>query len=294
MMAQRQTPAGVAADPQRRRWLGLGLGVAALAASPWFARAQTPVPQRVVTLGGSITEIAYALGQGTRLVAVDSSSLYPPEADGLPRIGYYRAAPLEGILSLGPDLVLASEQAGPADVLQRLQALGVRLERVSDAPELGSLFRRIEQVAQALGAQQQGLALAQRVRAELDRAQAQPAPALRAMVLVNRTGALMAAGEATAAGATLALAGLRNVMSGQRGYKPVSPEGMAALQPELIVVTSASAEASGGIGAIRRRAGVALTPAARSDRIVAVDDLLILGLGPRVAEAVAILKQAAG
>ena len=67
-------------------------------------------PERVVTLGGSVTEIVYGLGQGARLVGDDQSSLYPPEARRLPSVGYYRAVPVEGVLSLKPDLVLASSR----------------------------------------------------------------------------------------------------------------------------------------------------------------------------------------
>ena len=64
----------------------------------------------MVTLGGSVTEIVYGLGQGARLVGDDQSSLYPPEARRLPSVGYYRAVPVEGVLSLKPDLVLASSR----------------------------------------------------------------------------------------------------------------------------------------------------------------------------------------
>ncbi|MFJ0631528.1 ABC transporter substrate-binding protein, partial [Bordetella bronchiseptica] len=87
------------------------------------AAAQGAPARRVVTLGGTVTEIVYALGQGGRLVGDDLSSLYPQAATQLPRIGYYRAVPVEGVLALEPDLVLASEQAGPPDAIERLKAV---------------------------------------------------------------------------------------------------------------------------------------------------------------------------
>src|SRR5699024_10788320 len=82
------------------------------------------LPQRVVSLGGSVTEIVYALDQEHALVGSDLSSIYPEQATELPRVGYYRSLPLEGLVSLQPDLILASEQAGPREVLARVEQLG--------------------------------------------------------------------------------------------------------------------------------------------------------------------------
>ena len=52
-----------------------------------LSRAMAQPPARVVAVGGSVTEVIYALGQGERLIAVDLSSVYPPEAKALPKVG---------------------------------------------------------------------------------------------------------------------------------------------------------------------------------------------------------------
>lgn len=248
--------------------------------------------RRVVTLGGSVTEIVYALGEGQRVVADDESSLYPEAATRLPRVGYYRSVPLEGVVAMNPDLVLASENAGPPATLQRLGELGITTIMVSDQPSIESLYRRIEQIAGQLGVVPKGQSLARRIRNEVAAAIAQPSQPGRALVLVNRTGSFMAAGADTAADTVLKLAGLENVLSGQRGYKPVSAEALAVLAPDLIIVTAASVQASGGLASLRQRAGIASTPAAAKHRIKVMDDLLILGIGPRVAQALQQLKHA--
>jgi len=252
-----------------------------------------PAPERVVTLGGSVTEIVYALDRGALLVATDESSLYPEAATRLPRVGYYRNVPLEGVVSMQPDLVLASSNTGPPHALERIAGLGITVEKVSDDPNIESLYRRIGQVAEALGAQAEGRALAARIRADVARAQQGGTPALRTVVLINRTGTFMAAGRHTAADAVLGLAGLPNALADQQGYKPLSTEGLAALRPELIIITAASAQASGGLQAFSRQAGVSSTPAGRQGRVFGMDDALILGIGPRVAQAITQLKQAA-
>jgi len=80
---------------------------------------------RIVTLGGNVTEIVYALGMEDSLIGTDISSRYPDRAAQLPSVGYYRQLPVEGILRLRPEIILASEHAGPEHVLTQLQASGV-------------------------------------------------------------------------------------------------------------------------------------------------------------------------
>ena len=87
----------------------------------------------------------------------------------------------------------------------------------------------------------------------------------------------------------MALAGLVNVMQGQQGYKPLSAEAVGALAPDVLIVTSMSVEASGGLDALLP--GLASTEAAAKRRVVVMDDLLLLGLGPRLPQALTQLKQ---
>jgi iron complex transport system substrate-binding protein len=263
-----------------------------LSAAAWAA--QGAAPERVVTLGGSVTEIAFALDRGDRIVADDLSSLYPEAATRLPRVGYYRATPVEGVVAMRPDMVLASEQAGPPQAIQKLAELGVNLQVVSDQPTIDSLFRRIEQVAGALDARSAGAQLSASLRRDLDRIQAQPRSGRPTLLMVNRTGASQGAGSGTAADEVLRLAGLTNVLAGQQGYKPLSPEALTALAPELIVITTSSLDALGGMDKLLQVPGVIGTPAARAARIVVMDDLLVLGLGPRLPQALRQLQDAAG
>jgi len=256
----------------------------------WAAQA---APDRVVSLGGSVTEIVYALGQGGLLVADDDSSLYPQAATELPSVGYYRAVPVEGVVSQSPDLVLASENAGPPHAIKRLKGLGLQVKTITDAPTLDSLYQRVVQVADELQVPDAGRQLAEKIRAEVAAAQALSSTPLRALVLVNRTGPLLGAGGNTTAGAILQLAGLKNALQAQEGYRPISAEGLAVLAPEMIIITQASLRAGGGMAQFLSRAGVSATPAAKNNRVIAMDDLLIQGMGPRVGLAIRQLKEAA-
>lgn len=249
--------------------------------------------ERVITLGGSVTEIVYELGLGERLIADDLSSLYPEAATRLPRVGYYRAVPVEGVVAMHPDLILASENAGPAQALESISKLGVEVVKVSDRASLESLYERVRQIARVLSVEDKGDALIEQIHASVARAQARPGKNLKAALIINRTGTLQAAGSHTAASTLMSLAGLSNVLEpAQQGYKAVSAESLVNFGPELIIVTEGSVQASGGLEKFLRHPAIATTPAAINKRIVVMDDLLALGLGPRVAQAIEQLKLA--
>lgn len=253
-------------------------------------------PQRIVAIGGSITETVYALGQGGRLVAVDATSLYPAEARRLPNVGYMRTLSAEPILALAPDLVLADGDAGPEAVLAQLRDAGVTVVSIAKATTVAEVPAKIRQVAAALSVPAHGEALSEAVGPPALRIAAAtaalPAKPRVLFLLSIGQGAPMAAGSGTAAAGIIAAAGGINAVDGYQGYKPVSPEAAVAAAPDVVLVTDRTAELLGGAEAILGRAEVLPTPAGRAHRLVVMDALLLLGFGPRVAEAVETLARA--
>ena len=107
---------------------------------------------RIVSIGGAITEILYALGLEQRVVAVDSTSFYPPQAlRDKPNVGYMRALSPEGVLGLNPSLILASEDAGPKETIAVLRAAGIPFVLVPDKHTGKGILDKIELVATAAG-----------------------------------------------------------------------------------------------------------------------------------------------
>lgn len=246
--------------------------------------AQAAAPARVVGLGGAVTEIVYALDAGERLVGADASSIYPPAAHKLPKVGYYRSFSIEGLASLKPDLVLASEDSGPPQALEQLRKLGSAVVVLPSAPTLAALDQRIMGVAKALDIEARGKALVQKIHAELQAVRPGAAKP-RVLLISSHTGKLQGAGDDTAAAAMLKLIGATNVLASQHGYKPLSAEAAVALRPDVIVTGNMSVDASGGVDAFLAQPGLAATSAARSRRVIVLDDLLLLGFGPRLPEA---------
>jgi iron complex transport system substrate-binding protein len=261
----------------------LGLGTAA------YAQAEADA-HRIVTLGGSVTETVYALGAGDQVVGVDDSSVYPADATQQPSVGYYRQLPAEGVLSLDPTLVLALEGTGPPAILDQLRSAGVRVERIPDAPSIEGTKAKIRRIAALLGRTAEGEALLRQMDQALAEARAlrqQATTTPRVLFVYARgTGTMNVAGRGSSGEAMIELAGGQNAITGFEGYKPMTAEAVVAANPDVLLLLSRGLDSLGGIDGLLKQPGIALTQAGQERRIVAMDDLLFLGFGPRLGTAV--------
>jgi iron complex transport system substrate-binding protein len=251
---------------------------------------------RLLVLGGDLAEIVFALGAGDRIVATDDTALWPPEAAALPKVGYLRRLSAEGVLSLMPDLVLASPDAGPPGVLDQLRAAGLSIETAPEGQGFEAVAPKIAFVGRALGRETGADALAAQVTQEMAAVEAAleslpDRPSVLFLISVAN-GAPMASGSGTAADAMIRLAHARNAVEGFEGYKPLSAEAALGLAPEAVLLPDHAAAAAGGGAAALELAGLAQTPAGRAGRVVVMDGLKLLGFGPRTPQAVAELARA--
>ena len=252
--------------------------------------------KRIVSIGGDVTEIVYALGQEGRLVGVDQSALYPEAAAKLPQVGYMRTLAAEGILSLSPGLVIASAQSGPAAVLAQIEDANIPLVRVSGEESFEGALAKVDAIGNALGVPEHANALKAQmsarmaeVNAALENVSVHPKAIF---VLAQGQGGALASGRGTAADAMFALAKAENAAAGFEGYKPLTPESAMALAPDVVVIATHAVDMLGGLDAFRARPEIVSTPAAKNNRIVVMDSLLLLGFGPRTPEGVAQLAMA--
>lgn len=278
------------------------VGVGGLAAGLWVARdADAAGARRIVCVGGAITETVYALDAQAELVGVDTTSIFPEAAKRLPSVGYARALSAEGVLSLSPTLVIATEDAGPPAVMRQLDAARVPVRVLAADHRFEGLLERTAEVATLLGRDAAGAALADRLRSEWAGARQRVAtrrktpPPRVLFVLSHALGQVRVAGRDTAADALMAYAGATNVFAGPEGftgYKPLTPESVIAAAPEVILTTDQGLSAAGGVAGMLRLPGLAQTPAGSAQRVVSMDALWLLGFGPRLPQAVAALADA--
>ncbi|MCR9257228.1 MAG: ABC transporter substrate-binding protein [Alphaproteobacteria bacterium] len=275
------------------RVLALGLVAAVTTATPHPVLAEE-TPERIVSIGGSVTEIVHALGLGDRIIAADTTSLYPPETEALPKVGYMRQLAVEPILAMNPGIIIHEPDAGPPAVLEQLAATGIELVSVPDDPSPEGVIAKIQAVADALKLSDDGAALANRFMADLSAARAAVGTETkpRVLFLIGIQNRPFAAGTDTSAASIIDLAGGENAVTGFDGYKPLSPEAAIAARPDAILVTDRTLAMMGGKDAILARPELAPTPAAAAGRLISLDGLLLLGFGPRTPDAVKALRLA--
>lgn len=266
------------------------IALAALVAGPALADPH-PDAARVLSLGGAVTEIVYALGEQDRLIGRDSTSSFPPEALDLPDVGYVRALSPEGVLSVQPDLILSEEGAGPPETIEVLQDAGIPFETIPEGHDADGLANKINAVAEALGVPDKAEPLIEDLRADLARVRSDEPHKQRVMFILSlQGGRVMAAGAGSGADAIIRLAGAENAVSGFSGYKPMTDEAVSAAAPDVILMMNrgnAEVDAShnASLSQLQGMPALATTPAVRDGRVITMDGLLLLGFGPRTGQA---------
>lgn len=244
---------------------------------------------RLVVIGGSLTEIVFALGKGSSVVGVDQTSVWPPEVKALPQVGYYKKVSAEGVLSLSPTLVMAYRDAEPASALRQVTQAGTPVTVFERSPPMVALMDNIGAVGRLLGAEGE----AESLRRSLDDQIASVARAVagaktrpRVLFVLNYDPSqAVVAGAGTIAGQLIEMAGGINAAGDISGFKPLNGEMVTASAPDLVLTVEERWDAVGGAAGMMRLPGMAATPAARSGRFAALPGPLMLGLGPRLGEA---------
>jgi iron complex transport system substrate-binding protein len=248
------------------------------------------MPTRVVTVGAPATEIVFALGAGETVVATDTTSTWPEKVKTLPKVGYMRNLAAEGIISLKPDRVIAVAESGPMPVLDDLQALGIPVTILPFLATFENLPDAIMVAATALGREDQGQVLVHQVKADIaaieDLADTNTARSKRKKIVFLMSvghGQPMSAGAHTTANEIIGLIGGENPMAGYDGFKPVSPEIIAADGADYVMVTSSTLDQLGGLAGLQAHPVLGLHKAVAAGHVLTVSASTILGFGPRSA-----------
>ena len=250
------------------------------------------VPQRVVSLSPSSTEVLFGIGAGSRVVGVTRYCDYPPEVlvrvgDGsLKVVGGFTDPNIEVIVSLKPDLILASSDL-QKEIVSNLEAKGLIV--FCSAPRtIDEIVENVRVVGRILGLPESAESLAQSMSMRID-------------TIVNKTrqvadrpriyyevwyDPLMSVGRGTYVNDLIALAGGINIFAGSTApYPVVNSETVIVADPQIIIVSK------GYMGAIeetrskiRDRPGWSSISAVRNNRIYAIDEDTVYRHGPRIVD----------
>jgi iron complex transport system substrate-binding protein len=248
--------------------------------------------RRIVSLAPNLTEIVFALGEGDRLAGDTQFCDYPPEAREKPHVGGPVNPNLEKIVSLAPDVVLASKSINRRDTVEALARIGVPVY-VTDPRSLDGMLASVEHLGALLNAEKTAVPLVQQLRArlaELDRRLAGTPP--RRVLFVVWIDPLITVGRGTFLADGLRRAGARSVVDAEAEWPRISLEEMVRLQPEFLVFASARPEeVKRTIETLRTRPGWRDLNALRRGNVVVVSDA-INRPAPRMVDAIEQLARA--
>ncbi len=246
------------------------------------------VPQRIISISPSNTEVAFALGLEDRIVGVTEFCNYPPEALEKDQVGGFATPSIEKIVELEPDLILAStihEEEVP-----RLEELGISV-LVIEASNLLELYTSISLVAEITGvpargeeliaSMQQGIGAVEAVVADVPEEE-------RVQVFYEvYSDPLMSAGSGAFINEIITLAGGVNIFGDvEENYPQISAEVVAEKQPDIILFPDYHGTAETVIDDMAGRPGWESVPAVQNENVFAINDDAFARPGPRVVQAV--------
>jgi iron complex transport system substrate-binding protein len=264
----------------------------------------TSIPQRIISLAPSNTQILFAIGVGNKVVAVTDYDHYPYDfaawiaAGNMTSVGGFSTPNKETIASLNPDLILATIINDP-DVVT-LRNLGYNV-LVLNPNDVNGVLQDITMVGKATGAEQNATNLVNSINDQISTIADKIAAANESKPLVYYevwTPPLMSAGSTSFINDVIARAGGQNIFENEtQQYPTVSSETVVQKNPDVILLPTDMANVGeepfyGSVDQVKARPGWSSISAVVNDRVVVVDGDLFAEAGPRIAQQIAVAAQA--
>ena len=242
--------------------------------APTASAVPADVPQRIVSLSPTHTEMLFAVGAGDQLVAVDEFSNHPAEALELPNELSGFEPNVEAIAAYDPDLVVIGGDF--TDLGAQLDELGIPWWDGPAALTLDDPYAQIEQLGAATGHVDEAAELVASMQTDIDEiVAATPVPAEPLTFYHELDPTLYSADSTTFIGEIYALLGLQNIADrvegDSGGFPQLSAEFVVSADPDLIFLadTKCCAETAETVGA---RDGWAALSAVQNGNVIEMDD----------------------
>jgi iron complex transport system substrate-binding protein len=246
-------------------------------------------PMRIVSLAPNITEIVFALGQERRLIGVTRFSDFPPEAKRIPSVGSYVNLDLEKIVSLKPDLCIATKDGNPREVATSLEYLNIPVYAV-DPRNLDSVMATIVEMGRLLNVIDKAGKLVENMRSRIACVDSMVSKTTHRPRVFFQIGVspIVSVGTKTYIHELILRAGGKNLAAGQIPYPRFSREQVLALSPEVVIITSMERGKVFETVKAQWRCWSDL-PAVRDDRIILVDSNILDRPTPRMVDGLELL-----
>ncbi len=246
----------------------------------------------IISIGGSMSETICALGHEKDLKAVDTSSIYPLSLKKIKKIGYWLQVPKEGILSLSPKIIIASELAKPKKTINSFKKFGIKTYIISDKPSLKSAKEKIRKIAEILHEEKQANEILKKMDKKIflvknaiinknKNKNKNTKPKVLFLFSIG-AGQNLGAGKGTKVGKMINLAGGVNALKTQNFVK-VSPESILKINPDIIIFSSNHGKEN--LSTKYNNKNLSLTNAGKNKKFFTMNMLLISGFSVRTANA---------
>ena len=249
--------------------------------------------ERILALDtyGTLAQDVIALGLGGRLVGrtVSNTEQSLSKLPVMTQNGH--DLNVEAILSAKPDVVFLDSSASSRDAAQKLESSGITVVLTDTNRKMNLIIPQLKLVAQALGVQEAGNTVAERIQKDLDYAtttlkevapQGDQRLSMAFLYVRGNSGVFFVLGDGYGADELITAVGGRGVAA-ENGIKEMTmanAEALVKLNPDLILVMSRGLKSTGGVDGLVSRPGVEQTTAGKNRRIVDMDDGQILSFGP--------------
>ncbi|MFZ2172451.1 MAG: ABC transporter substrate-binding protein [Rhodococcus sp. (in: high G+C Gram-positive bacteria)] len=256
---------------------------------------------RIVTADryGTLTETVFALGLGDNVVGRDIAAEFPAAADIPVVTPGGMSLNAEAILDLAPTVVLTDTSIGPLAVQEQLRAAGVPVVFFDPARTLEGVPEQIVNVANALGVPERGRELRARTENQIavarSRAPQDGDPLKIAFLYLRGTAITMIGGPGSGADSLIEALGAVDAGTASgitQPFAPVTSEALIAAAPDVILMMTDGLESIGGIDGLAKIPGVVQTPAGKDQRVVDMQDGVLLSFGPNTGRVLAALSDA--
>ena len=242
---------------------------------------------RIVVAGGSITEILFFLNESQNIVAVDTTSNFPEEAQTYPSIGYVRALSAEGVLSLNPTLIIGEDDMGPTNVLEQLKKTNIELRILNEKNSIKGIEEKILCIASILGKKKndnfsKNVGFEKSISDLKIVSKVNSKKKIKGLVILMMQGTSpVVAGRNTSGGDFLKMIGSENTMSSFEGWKPAGREAILLADPNFILITKRAIKNYSSLNSFLKESGIEMTKAAQTQNVYPLDGMSFLGFGPR-------------
>jgi iron complex transport system substrate-binding protein len=240
-------------------------------------------PEAIVSMSASATEMLFAMGAGTQVEAVDSTSNYPEDAPVTDLSAFTPNA--EAIAGYQPDLVVLSDDLN--GIVDALDALAVPTLLLTAPQTLEDSYEQFEVLGAATGHADDAAKVVQDVQDRIDAAVESAADAEGMSVYHELDPSFYSASSSTFIGSIYGLFGLENIADeapgAETGYPQLSAEYVVGAAPDLIVLADTVC-CDQTVETVAQRPAFDTVPAVREDRVLAANDDVASRWGPRIAD----------